>query len=688
MPTIVRAKVARERIALMRRGVVLFADETGAIEDASAQGAGLFAWDTRHLSRYRVWPEEGTFRLVAADVLPDGVRLEYELRRGRVTSPLRIQRLLLVNGELRDKWTVSNPGAKRASLVLRIEAAADFRDLFEVRRPRRLTSGRLDRVRARGRSARFGYTATDGVRHETTVTAPIHGWRAVGRIARGRWSQQLTSGDRAVLSIVARPFSTAHARVRDAYDWSGWQAEATTFSSDDPDLQAWLERSGLDLFLLTEHLRTGPFPMAGIPWFATPFGRDSILTAMFALPYRRDLALGVLRVLARLQGRVDEPRRDEEPGRIPHEVRQGELVRTGGAFGSPYYGSVDATPLFVWLAAEAARWIPEARVIDELEPSLRRALRWMDQRGDIDGDGFIEYQRRAPRGIQNQVWKDSHDSLIGADGGPPVGPIAAVEVQAYAYAAWRALADVTERSDPRWSRELNERARTMRATFERAFWIDERRFYAQALDGRKRAVPDATSNVGHVLWTGIAAPGRGRVAARRLRAPDLASGWGIRTRSARSRHFDPGSYHNGSIWPHDTAIAAAGMRRYGAKSESQRTIAELRDATRAFPDHRLPELFGGERRNGPTPVPYPVACSPQAWTAAAAFLCARTMLGLELSTDGQRVTLDPMLPDGVDRFEARGLRAGRGLLDVRVTRRGERSVVSAVLASGVDVTVR
>ena len=688
VPTVVRAKVVREHIALMRRGVVLFADETGAIEDASALGAGLFAWDTRHLSRYRVWPEGGTLRLLGADVEPDGVRLEYELHRGRIASALRIQRHLSVNGELRDQWTVSNPGAKRIGIVFRIEAAADFRDLFEVRRAQRTTTGRPARVHARGRSVRFGYTASDGVRHQTTVTAPIRGWRAAGRVARGRWSQQLTSGDRAVLSIVARPASTAHAPMRSAYDWSGWQADSTTFTSDDPDLEAWLQRSGLDLFLLTERLRTGPFPMAGIPWFATPFGRDSILTAMFALPYRRDLALGVLRVLARLQGRADVAGRDEEPGRIPHEVRQGELVRTGGAFGSPYYGSVDATPLFVWLAAEAARWIPEAHVIAELEPALRRALRWMDQRGDIDGDGFIEYQRRAPRGIRNQVWKDSHDSLLDDDARRPEGPIAAVEVQAYAYAAWRALAEVTERGDPRWSKELNERAATMRAAFERAFWIDERRFYAQALDGGKRAIPDITSNVGHVLWAGIAAHGRGRVAAQRLRASDLASGWGIRTRSARSRHFDPGSYHNGSVWPHDTAIAAAGMRRYGAKDESQRTIAELRDAARAFAGHRLPELFGGERRNGSTPVPYPVACSPQAWTAAAAFLCARTILGLELSSDGRRVTLDPILPDGVDRFEAHRLRAGRGVLDIRVTKRGRRAVVSAILASGVDVTVR
>jgi glycogen debranching enzyme len=406
---------------------------------------------------------------------------------------------------------------------------------------------------------------------------------------------------------------------------------------------------------------------------------------MFALPYRRDLAIGVLRYLARLQGRVDDPRRDEEPGRILHEVRQGEIVRTGGGFGTPYYGSVDATPLFVWLAAEAARWMPDAGIVEELEPALRAALRWMDERGDLDGDGFIEYRRRAPRGIENQVWKDSHDSLIGPDGRRPRGPIAAVEVQAYAYAAWRALAGVLREQDPAWARSLDERAARMRTRFERAFWMPETGLYAQALDGSKRQIRDVTSNPGHVLWSGIASRTHGQRTALRLRAADLASGWGLRTRSSRSAQFQPGSYHNGSVWPHDTAIAAAGMARYGATEAAASTIGELREAAHAFPDYRLPELFGGERRDGAAPVSYRVACSPQAWTAAAAFLCVRTMLGLEVSDDGRSISLDPLLPEGVDAFEAIGLRVGSGTLDVRLARRGGRAAVGAVLASGVEV---
>jgi glycogen debranching enzyme len=363
-------------------------------------------------------------------------------------------------------------------------------------------------------------------------------------------------------------------------------------------------------------------------------------------------------------------------------------VRTGGAFGTPYYGSVDATPLFVWLAAEAARWLPERDLVGEFETSIRAALAWMDERGDLDGDGFIEFERKAPTGILNQMWKDSGESLLDAKGHRPPGPIAAVEVQAYAYAAWRSLAEVVAGRDGAWAASLNARADRMRPRFERAFWVAQRSFYAQALDGRKRQIRDVVSNPGHVLWAGIAPQAHGRQTARRLRRSDLASGWGIRTRSSRSTHFDPGNYQNGAVWPHDTAIAAAGMARYGERAAAGRTIAEIIDTAAAFPDRRLPELFGGEaRRPGRPPKTYPVACSPQAWSAAAAFLCVRTMLGLEVGPDGSSVTLDPILPDGVDRFEARGLRVGTGALDVQITRTRGHVKVSGVQASGISVAI-
>jgi glycogen debranching enzyme len=406
------------------------------------------------------------------------------------------------------------------------------------------------------------------------------------------------------------------------------------------------------------------------------------------LPLRRDVAPGVLRLLSDNQGTRDVPERDEEPGRIPHEIRQGEIVRTGGAFGSPYYGSVDATPLFVWLAAEAARWIPERDLIGEFEPNIRAALEWMEKRGDLDGDLFIEFERKRPTGIANQVWKDSGDSYLNAKGKRPEGPIAAVEVQAYAIAAMRSLAEVVAKRDPAWSRALAARAETLHQKFERAFWMPARSFYAQALDGRKRLVSDIVSNPGHVLWAGAATPAHGRATARRLRRPDLASGWGIRTRSSRSKHYNPVSYQNGSVWPHDTAFAAAGMARYGDKTGAARTIAELIATAKAFPDWRIPELFGGQpKQRDVTPTTYPVACVPLSWSAATPFLCIRTMLGLSVAPDGARVTLDPLLPDGVNRFEASDLRIGTGKIDIRIERRRGRAAVTDVQATGVSVTV-
>src|SRR6185503_2702874 len=354
-----------------------------------------------------------------------------------------------------------------------------------------------------------------------------------------------------------------------------------------------------------------------------------------------------------------------------------------------YYGSVDATPLFVWMAAEAARWWPERDLIGEFEPSIRAALKWIDERGDLDGDGFIEFERRAPNGIVNQMWKDSGDSLLDAKGKRPAGPIAAVEIQGYAWAAWRSLAEVVATRDPAWSASLMSRADAMRARFEKAFWVAPRSFYAQALDGQKSQVRDVVSNPGHVLWAGIASDARGRATARRLRQPDLASGWGIRTRSSRSIHYKPLSYQNGSVWPHDTAIAAAGMRRYGDRAGAARTIAEMIDASRVFRDRRIPELFGGQPRHGDDqPERYPVACVPIAWSAGAPFLCVRTMLGLEVSPDGRAVTIDPILPDGVNRFEAIGLHVGTGSIDLQIARDRGRARAIDVQASGVSVVVR
>ncbi|MEK6207803.1 MAG: glycogen debranching N-terminal domain-containing protein [Chloroflexota bacterium] len=666
----------------MKGSGLVYVATTGAdIRGPSRRGAGVYAWDTRHLSTYEVRPRRGRLRLISAEVLPDGALLMYRL------GALRVGRRIRVDNAIADQWSIENPGPGTATFEADVTVDADFRDLFEVRRIKRTTKGRREPTAANGHRLLFQYTAVDGVKQSTEVLAPVDAWQTGDGPARGRVGVTVSPGDRRSIELDIRVRSTLPSPVVADRDWDAWQRTSTRFASDSPDLDAWIARSSLDLFLLSDQTTDGYFPAAGIPWFVAAFGRDSITTALMTLPLRRDLAPAVLRLLADKQGTRDVPERDEEPGRIAHEIRQGEIVRTGGAFGSPYYGSVDATPLFVWLAAEAARWIPERDLIGEFEPNIRRALEWMETRGDLDGDQFIEFERKRPSGILNQVWKDSGDSYLASKGQRPPGPIAAVEVQAYAYAALRSLAEVVAKRDPTWAAKLTHRAHTLRQKFERAFWMPERSFYSQALDGLKRQMTDIVSNPGHVIWAGAATPAHGRATALRLRKPDLASGWGIRTRSSRSKHYDPVSYQNGAVWPHDTAIAAAGMARYGDKAGAARTIAEMIATAKAFPDWRIPELFGGQpKRRGVSPTSYPVACVPQAWSAAATFLCIRTMLGLVVAPDGLGVTLDPLLPDGINRFEASDLRVGAGTIAVRLERKRGRARVTDVRATGVSVS--
>ena len=660
----------------------MFVASRGAdIKGPSRRGAGVYAWDTRHVSTYEVRPSAGALRLETVELLPDGARLRYGL------GELGIERDLHIDTAIADRWSIHNPSLRDAAFSAEIAVDADFRDLFEVRRIKRTTKGTLHGAAADGHRLHVGYTAIDGVRHTTEVLAPVDAWNVADTPARGWIGATIPPGEARSLEIDIRVRSSLDSPVVADRDWDAWRRTSTRFESDSPELDAWIARSSLDLFLLSDRTDAGFFPYAGIPWFVAPFGRDSCDTALFALPLRRDLAPAVLRLLADHQGNSDVPERDEEPGRIPHEIRTGEITRTGGAFGTPYYGSVDATPLFVWLAAEAARWIPERDIIGEFETNIRAALAWITERGDVDGDGFVEFERKRPTGIANQNWKDSGDSLLDRTGRRPRGPIAAVEVQAYVFAAMRSLSEVVAARDPLWSAELAKKAELLRERFERTFWMPKARFYAQALDGRKRQVTDIVSNAGHVLWAGITSRAHGRATAMRLRQADLASGWGIRTRSSRSKRFKPLSYHNGSVWPHDTAIAAAGMARYD-KDAAARTIGEMIATAAAFPDTRIPELFGGEaKRKGKPPSAYPVACVPIAWSAGAPFLCARMILGLAVAPDGRSVVLDPLLPDGVDRFEAHDLRVGTGSIDVRITRRRGRAAVDDFQASGVSVDV-
>jgi len=668
-------------LVLKEGGLFICARRDGDIRASPGSGEGFYSSDTRYLSELSLTiggcspallstmtqsPYEAVVTLANAAVDGDG---------GSPTLPmvLSIRRMILLGDRLYQRILIKNHSGTRVITEMEIKLEADFADMFEVRGAyERGLRAPTHACNSSANEISFVYFGEDEIRRETIVEVIPPGRAEKDSVdgARLRWAVELEPLQSIEAEFTVEPSLEAERAQHHSYQSARevvasrsreWLSSCTRIDRGSAGLQSILATGVNDVGALMTPIGDGEIIAAGIPWYVASFGRDALLTSLEMLVLTPEPARQSLVHLARMQAQTDDPYRDAEPGKILHELRHGELAHSGTIPHSPYYGTVDATPLFLMLASAYWRWTADRDTMKELEPALDAALQWIDVYGDRDGDGFVEYLSRSPSGLQNHGWKDSQQSIMHADGSPAEGSIALVEVQGYVYMAKRGMADLYRAlGRPGRAASLEAEAGELREAFNEVFWMPEEDTFALALDGRKRQVRSITSNPGHCLYCGIVDADRVQSVAHRLLDREMFSGWGVRTLSSRSPAYNPMSYHNGSVWPHDNAIIAAGFKRCGLSKETQTVATALFEAALESPDSRLPELFCGfDREEGRAYVQYPVACSPQAWAAAAPFLILQALLGISAEAPAELLTVqEPALPDVTDHLRLDDMRVG------------------------------
>jgi glycogen debranching enzyme len=696
------------KAVVIKHGNLFFlAPPEGEVPMSRGHGFGLYYHDCRYLNGYELLiggehPEplaarswEGgraVFQLTTPDFeAPNGRTIPRE------TVGLKWDRV--IDAEqcvLHEQLDIQHFGYEAVDFPLTMRFRSGFEDVFEIRGLLREVKGKLFKPVWKDKCLVFSYEGGDKIRRSLAV----HFYPLPAEI----------KGDTVHFQISLKPNEIKHLRISLAVAESEeqpnrlfaqtsvyrdlravshgikssaehWLKRETEFHSDSLLLNRVMHRSLMDLHMLKTSIVGDEFFAAGVPWYVTLFGRDSLTTSLQTLAFWSDMPAPTLRLLARYQGTKVNDWRDEQPGKILHELRVGELARMNKIPHTPYYGTIDATPLFLILVSQHARWAGELDLFHELRGSVERALQWIDEYGDVAGDGYVSYLSNTKKALTNQGWKDSGDALVTEDGRFAEPPIALAEVQGYVYMAKIEIADLYERIGEReYATRLRAEAKALRARFNRDFWVEEEGCYAMALEAGHRPCRVMSSNAGHALWTGIAEEEKAGRVVQRLMKPDLFNGWGIRTLSNNERRYNPMGYHLGTVWPHDNSLIAAGCRRYGYDDEAARIFVGLLEAAMDFEDYRLPELFTGfGREDYGQPVRYPVACHPQAWAAGSIPFLVETLLGLVPDAFNRRLKIvKPFLPDFINHLELRHLKVGPASVNLRFERTRDGSLEAHV----------
>jgi len=667
--------------------LLLLTDQAGNIIKNDDMQYGLYLKDTRFLSRYELLVDNIKPFILSSMEVEDRIKKIYltNANSKKIGSKevLIIREQIIFNGMVYDRILVKNFFSHPIALRLILKVDADYLDIFQVRnyvKEKRL--GSILNPSKIKNGIVLGYLGKDGLRRETTVKI----LNEEGEIYKDRieLSFQLKHKQEKEVTVGIIPmiegqklinknmisFERAQKKLRSNY--KKWEEDSLMVKTDNKKFNQLVNRSLSDLKLLLTDLGEGFIPIAGIPWYAVPFGRDSIITSLQTLMVNTKIAKGTLKTLARFQGKEVNEDREEEPGKIMHEIRFGELAHLNLIPHTPYYGNIDSTPLFLILAVEYFHWTEDLISIKKILPNLFAALEWIDKYGDMDQDGYIEYGSKNNKWAINQGWKDSTDSSVHQDGSLAVLPIALVEVQGYVYQAKKGMAEIFfYLGEKDKAKKLEKEARELKDRFNRDFWMEDEKYFAFGLDYQKKQIASITSNPGHGLYSGIISQDKSEAVVKKLLSDEMFNGWGIRTMGGNEMGYNPMSYHNGSVWPHDNSMIINGLIRYNYHREAIKVINGLIKASQYFKYNRLPELFCGfSHKEMKEPIEYPVACSPQAWACGSIYLIIQSLLGINLDVANNKIYLKPILPDEINKVEVKNLKIGDNRADFILMKEG------------------